>query len=121
MNQSQRPFFVEKITRHFKGDVKGRTFAMWGLAFKPETDDIREAPALDIIDSLLTAGAKVVAFDPIAAEHTRAHFKGREGIRFVERPVRSAGRRRRAAADHRVEAVPLAGLPAHEDAAEEAR
>jgi len=83
VNQSQRPFFVEKITRHFKGDVKGRTFAVWGLAFKPETDDIREAPALDIIDSLLTAGAKVVAFDPIAAEHTREHFKGRDGIRFV--------------------------------------
>jgi UDPglucose 6-dehydrogenase len=83
VNQSQRPFFVEKINRHFKGDVKGRTFAVWGLAFKPETDDIREAPALDIIDSLLTAGAKVVAFDPIAAEHTREHFKGRDGIRFV--------------------------------------
>jgi UDPglucose 6-dehydrogenase len=83
VNQSQRPFFVDKISRHFKGDLKGRTFAVWGLAFKPETDDIREAPALDIIDSLLNSGARVVAFDPIAAENTREHFKGREGIRFI--------------------------------------
>jgi UDPglucose 6-dehydrogenase len=84
VNQAQRTFFVDKIRRHFSGDLKGRTFAVWGLAFKPETDDIREAPALDIIESLLEAGAKVVAFDPIAVENTKQHFKGREGIRFVE-------------------------------------
>jgi UDPglucose 6-dehydrogenase len=84
VNQSQRPFFVDKINRHFQGNLKGRTFAMWGLAFKPETDDIREAPALDIIDSLLAAGATVVAFDPIAAANTKEHFKGCQGIRFVE-------------------------------------
>jgi UDPglucose 6-dehydrogenase len=83
VNQSQRPFFVEKIRRHFNGDVANRTFAVWGLAFKPETDDIRDAPALDIIDSLLKSGAKVVAFDPIAAENTREHFGNRQGIRFV--------------------------------------
>ena len=84
VNQSQRPFFVDKIVRHFKGDLKGRTFAVWGLAFKPETDDIREAPALDIIDSLLNSGATIAAFDPIAANNTREHFKGRQGIRFVD-------------------------------------
>jgi UDPglucose 6-dehydrogenase len=84
VNQSQRPFFFDKISRHFKGELAGKTFAMWGLAFKPETDDIREAPALDIIESLLVAGASVVAFDPIAAANTKEHFKGRAGIRFVE-------------------------------------
>jgi UDPglucose 6-dehydrogenase len=83
VNQSQRGFFFDKVSRHFKGDLKGKTFAVWGLAFKPETDDIREAPALDIIESLLEAGARVVAFDPIAAEHTKAHFKGKDGVRFV--------------------------------------
>ena len=84
VNQSQRPFFVEKINRHFEGNLGGKVFAVWGLAFKPETDDIREAPALDIIESLLRAGATVVAFDPIAADNTKQHFKGREGIRFVD-------------------------------------
>lgn len=84
VNQSQRPFFVEKISRHFEGDLKGRTFAVWGLAFKPETDDIREAPALDVIDSLLRAGATIAAFDPIAADNTKKHFKDRAGIRFVD-------------------------------------
>jgi UDPglucose 6-dehydrogenase len=84
VNQSQRLFFIDKINRHFNGDLKGKTFAVWGLAFKPETDDIREAPALDIIENMLNAGAAIVAFDPIAAEHTKAHFKGRAGIRFVD-------------------------------------
>ncbi len=84
VNQSQRAFFVGKVDRHFKGDLKGRKFAVWGVAFKPETDDIREAPALDVIDSLLGSGATVVAFDPIAADNTKEHFKGREGIRFVD-------------------------------------
>lgn len=83
VNQSQRPFFVGKISRHFGGQLAGRKFAVWGVAFKPETDDIREAPALDIIEALLDAGASVTAFDPVAAPHAMEHFKGRTGIEFV--------------------------------------
>ncbi|MEJ0099047.1 MAG: UDP-glucose/GDP-mannose dehydrogenase family protein [Pseudomonadota bacterium] len=84
VNQSQRAFFVDKISRHFKGELKGRKFAVWGLAFKPETDDIREAPALDVIESLLKAGATVTAYDPIAADHVKGYFKGQSGVTLVD-------------------------------------
>jgi UDPglucose 6-dehydrogenase len=66
VNEIQKKILVEKVKKYFKGDIKGKKFALWGLAFKPETDDIREAPALYIIDELLQAGADVVAFDPEA-------------------------------------------------------
>ena len=59
---------------HYKGDVKGKTFALWGLAFKPDTDDIREAPALYMIDELLAQGAKIQAFDPEAMENVKALY-----------------------------------------------
>ncbi len=76
VNMSQRAFFVKKIESHFGGTngIKGRKFAVWGLSFKPETDDIREAPALDVISRLLQAGAQVAAFDPIARDNVREHF-----------------------------------------------
>ncbi|GAB3925990.1 hypothetical protein GCM10028827_16240 [Mucilaginibacter myungsuensis] len=64
VNTIQKSVLVEKVKNYFKGDLKGKKFALWGLAFKPETDDIREAPALYIIDDLLKAGATVAAFDP---------------------------------------------------------
>jgi len=64
VNEIQKHVLVEKVKKYYKGDVKGKKFAMWGLAFKPETDDIREAPALYIIDDLVAAGAEIVAFDP---------------------------------------------------------
>ena len=64
VNQIQKTVLVEKVKKYFKEDLKGKKFALWGLAFKPETDDIREAPALYIIDDLLAAGAAVTAFDP---------------------------------------------------------
>src|ERR1700749_4743082 len=64
VNEIQKKVLVEKVKQYFKGDIKGKKFALWGLAFKPETDDIREAPALYIIDELLAAGATVAAFDP---------------------------------------------------------
>lgn len=56
VNQSQKSFFVQKILHHFQGDLKGKKIALWGLAFKPDTDDIREAPALDVIEALNSAG-----------------------------------------------------------------
>ncbi|HTI59193.1 UDP-glucose/GDP-mannose dehydrogenase family protein [Mucilaginibacter sp.] len=72
VNEIQKTVLVEKVKKYFKGDIKGKKFAMWGLAFKPETDDIREAPALYIIDDLLAAGAQISAFDPEAAENVKA-------------------------------------------------
>jgi len=72
VNEIQKKVLVEKVKKYFKGDIKGKKFAMWGLAFKPETDDIREAPALYIIDDLLAAGAQISAFDPEAAENVKA-------------------------------------------------
>jgi UDPglucose 6-dehydrogenase len=71
VNQSQKSFFVQKILHHFQGDLKGKKIALWGLAFKPDTDDIREAPALDVIEALYSAGAQIVAFDPEAMENVR--------------------------------------------------
>ena len=68
-NQAQRHFFVEKITNHFAGDIAGKHFALWGLAFKPDTDDIREAPSLAIVDALLSAGATITAYDPEANDN----------------------------------------------------
>jgi UDPglucose 6-dehydrogenase len=64
VNEIQKKVLVEKLRNYYKDGLKGKKFALWGLAFKPETDDIREAPALYIIDELLKEGAEVVAFDP---------------------------------------------------------
>ena len=71
INDIQKTRLPEKIMRYFNNDVKGKTFALWGLAFKPNTDDIREAPALDIINTLLAGGAKVQAYDPEAMENVK--------------------------------------------------
>lgn len=72
VNEKQKTVLTEKVLKYFKGDIKGKKFALWGLAFKPETDDIREAPALYIIDDLLAAGAEVTVFDPEAIENVKA-------------------------------------------------
>lgn len=72
VNEKQKTVLTDKVLKYYKGDIKGKKFALWGLAFKPETDDIREAPALYIIEDLIKAGAEVVAFDPEAVENVRA-------------------------------------------------
>jgi UDPglucose 6-dehydrogenase len=77
VNRSQRHLFLEKIIRHFKGKVKGKKIAVWGLAFKPKTNDMRQAPSISIIEGLLKAGATVHAFDPIANNEAKRYFKGR--------------------------------------------
>ena len=71
VNQQQRERMLEKVRHHFGGNLQGRKFAIWGLSFKPHTDDIREAPAIDIIKGLLASGACVSAFDPVAMENSR--------------------------------------------------
>ncbi len=68
INQRQKKTLLPRIDAHFNGELEGKTFAMWGLAFKPNTDDIREAPALVLIEELLERGARVVAYDPEAME-----------------------------------------------------
>jgi UDPglucose 6-dehydrogenase len=71
VNEKQKLHLIPKVESHFKGDLKGKHFALWGLAFKPNTDDIREAPALYMIDALLNAGATVTAFDPEAMPNVK--------------------------------------------------
>jgi len=68
VNMNQKSVLVDKVKKYFKGDLKGKKFALWGLAFKPKTDDMREAPSLVIIEKLMAAGAKIVAYDPVAME-----------------------------------------------------
>ena len=77
VNQVQKTILSKKIKRYFGGNLAGKTIAMWGLAFKPNTDDIREAPALYIIDELLEAGARVQAFDPEAMDNVRKFYGDR--------------------------------------------
>ncbi|MBL0104923.1 MAG: UDP-glucose/GDP-mannose dehydrogenase family protein [Bacteroidetes bacterium] len=71
VNEKQKVTVVEKIKTHFKGDLKGKKVALWGLAFKPDTDDIREAPALYIIDALLAEGMSISAYDPEAMKNVQ--------------------------------------------------
>jgi UDPglucose 6-dehydrogenase len=82
VNQRQKSLLVRKMEKHF-GNLKGRTIALWGLAFKPRTDDMREAPAITIVERLLAAGAKVQAYDPEAARVAKGIFGSR--IQLAER------------------------------------
>lgn len=82
VNDRQKLILGNKILRQYNGDIKGKTFAVWGLAFKPETDDIREAPALYLIETLLANGANVKAFDPEAMPNVKAIFGDK--VQFVE-------------------------------------
>ncbi len=84
VNRRQRGLMLEKVLRHFEGELAGKTIAVWGIAFKPRTDDIREAPAVGLIEGLLAAGANVRAFDRAAIPNARAHFGDRKGLLLVE-------------------------------------
>ena len=71
VNDAQKRVLIEKIVRRFGADLAGRRFALWGLAFKPNTDDMREAPSRVLIDELLARGASVSAYDPVAMTEAR--------------------------------------------------
>lgn len=71
VNESQKEIVFRKLSDAFGGDLKGKRIAMWGLSFKPETDDMREAPSLVVIEKLLAAGAEVIAYDPVAMDEAR--------------------------------------------------
>ena len=76
-NKKQRLLFLDKITNKFGKNLTGKTFAVWGLAFKPKTNDMREAPAITIINELLNRGAKVQAYDPKASEEAKFYFQNK--------------------------------------------
>ncbi len=75
VNENQKNILFEKLRKYFKDDLSGKTIALWGLSFKPKTDDMREAPSLVVIESLLKAGANVRVYDPIAMEEGKKHLK----------------------------------------------
>jgi UDPglucose 6-dehydrogenase len=83
VNERQKGLLIEKIKRHFGAELSGLTFAIWGLAFKPRTDDMRDAPAITVIESLVGVGARVQAFDPEAMEEARKMFGDR--IQYTHR------------------------------------
>jgi len=83
VNHDQKTILYPKIKNYFRGDLKDKKIAIWGLSFKPDTDDIREAPALYMIEKLLEGGAKVIAHDPEAMENVKAHPIGKK-ISFSE-------------------------------------
>ncbi|MCC6406117.1 MAG: UDP-glucose/GDP-mannose dehydrogenase family protein [Planctomycetes bacterium] len=86
VNERQKSVLFDLVKKHFQGDLKGRKFAVWGLAFKPNTDDMREAPAVVVIEALLAAGAKVAACDPEAIEECKKRHLG-DRIEYSKRPM----------------------------------
>ena len=83
VNEKQKMHLIPKIKKHFNNDLKGKKIAVWGLAFKPNTDDIREAPALSIIEALLAEGVTIIAYDPEAMTNVKAILGNK--ISFAER------------------------------------
>lgn len=85
VNHRQKQVLAEKVKRRFGEDLTGRTFAVWGLTFKPDTDDMRESPAIEVIDGLTGAGAKVNAYDPQASKPAREFYlRDNEKIRYCD-------------------------------------
>ncbi|HEY7321813.1 MAG TPA: UDP-glucose/GDP-mannose dehydrogenase family protein [Candidatus Binatia bacterium] len=83
VNQRQKGILIEKVIRHFGADLSGLTFAVWGLAFKPRTDDMRDAPSITVIEALLKAGAQIQAFDPEATDEAKKIFG--ERVQYASR------------------------------------
>ena len=84
VNDRQKQVLFNKIVQHYNGDLQGKTFALWGLAFKPKTDDMREAPSRVILESLINAGAAVRAFDPEAMDEAKRIYGDKPGLTLVE-------------------------------------
>jgi UDPglucose 6-dehydrogenase len=90
VNDRQRRLLAERVTARFGDDLQGHVFGLWGLAFKPGTDDLREAPSLVLVEQLLARGARIQAFDPVAMPGVAARFAGREGLELVDDPMTAA-------------------------------
>jgi len=82
-NERQKAVVADKVVKRFGADLKGRRFALWGLAFKPNTDDMREAPSLVVIKALLDRGATVCAFDPVAMDEARRLYGKERSVSFA--------------------------------------
>ncbi len=90
VNDVQRRLLAHRVVARFGDDLRGRVFALWGLSFKPGTDDLREAPSLVIIDELLARGARIRAFDPVAMPAFAAHHGWRQGVELAATPYDAA-------------------------------
>jgi UDPglucose 6-dehydrogenase len=84
VNEDQKAVLFNKVKKYFKGDLEGKTIAMWGLSFKPETDDMREAPALTLVKKFMDAGASIQGYDPVAMEESKRRIG--EVIEYNEDP-----------------------------------
>jgi UDPglucose 6-dehydrogenase len=87
VNDAQKQILAGKIVKRFGADLAGKRFAVWGLAFKPNTDDMREAPARELIDALLGRGAVVTAYDPVAMHEAKRVFGADDRIRYADNPM----------------------------------
>jgi UDPglucose 6-dehydrogenase len=90
VNARQKGVLFRKMQRHFTAGLTGRTLAVWGLSFKPHTDDMREAPARTLIDLLLQAGARVQAYDPVAAAEAQRLYAGVGGFTLAKNAYQAA-------------------------------
>lgn len=86
-NQQQKHVLGQKVKKRFGNDLRGRHFAIWGLAFKANTDDMREASSLTVMHDLLDAGATLSAYDPVASTHAAALLQGQSGVAFADSPM----------------------------------
>ena len=89
VNKAQKELLPAKILRHYGGSVSGKTFAVWGLAFKPGTDDMREAPSRVLIAALAARGAEIVAFDPVAMNEARRAMPDQQGLSYADSAARA--------------------------------
>jgi UDPglucose 6-dehydrogenase len=87
VNDAQKRILVDRIVERLGAELTGRRFALWGLAFKPNTDDMREAPSRVIIDALAARGATIVAYDPVAMDEARRIYAGESNVRFAATPA----------------------------------
>ena len=115
-NALQKQVLAQKIVKRFGADLKGLSFALWGLAFKPNTDDMREAPSRVLVAELLARGASVSAYDPVAMDEARHIYQAESRVRFADIADGGARRRRCAGDRDRMEGIPQPGFPAVETA-----
>jgi len=87
VNNRQKHRLFEKISSHYQGNLKGKVFALWGLAFKPNTDDMRDAPSRVLLEALIEAGATVQAYDPEAIEEAQRIYGNKAGLSYSQSPV----------------------------------
>ena len=87
VNDAQKHVLAGKLAKRFGASLAGRQFALWGLAFKPNTDDMREAPSRDLLADLFAAGATVKAYDPAAMPEARRIYKGEARLQFADQPM----------------------------------